>query len=60
MRPSICDRGRPRPLAAYPGADTGIRLDTPLFGLAPSGVFIAVDVTVDAVRSYRTGSPLPD
>jgi len=31
-----------------------------LFGLAPDGVFRAVAVASDAVRSYRTFSPLPD
>jgi len=31
----------------------------PLFGLAPGGVFPAADVATDAVRSYRTISPLP-
>ena len=30
-----------------------------LLGLAGGGVYPAVDVTVDAVRSYRTISPLP-
>src|SRR5262245_42601107 len=30
-----------------------------LLGLAPGGVFPAVAVAVDAVRSYRTISPLP-
>jgi len=30
-----------------------------LFGLAPSGVFPAIPVASDAVRSYRTFSPLP-
>src|SRR5581483_8778054 len=30
-----------------------------LFGLAPGGVCRAADVTADAVRSYRTFSPLP-
>ncbi len=30
-----------------------------LFGLAPGGVFHASDVTIAAVRSYRTFSPLP-
>ncbi len=29
-----------------------------LFGLAPSGVYLAVRVTTNAVRSYRTISPL--
>jgi len=31
----------------------------PLFGLAPDGVYPAADVATDAVRSYRTISPLP-
>src|SRR3546814_236712 len=31
----------------------------PLFGLAPGGVYRAVPVARDAVRSYRTLSPLP-
>jgi len=30
-----------------------------LFGLAPSGVFPAIYVAINAVRSYRTISPLP-
>jgi hypothetical protein len=30
-----------------------------LFGLAPGGVYRAVPVTSNAVRSYRTFSPLP-
>ena len=30
-----------------------------LFGLAPSGVYHAIPVTRNAVRSYRTISPLP-
>jgi len=30
-----------------------------LFGLAAGGVYLAVDVTIGAVRSYRTISPLP-
>jgi len=30
-----------------------------LFGLAPGGVYRAAGVTADAVRSYRTFSPLP-
>jgi hypothetical protein len=32
----------------------------PLFGLAPGGVCRAAFVAKDAVRSYRTLSPLPD
>jgi hypothetical protein len=31
-----------------------------LFGLAPAGVYPAATVADDAVRSYRTFSPLPD
>ncbi len=34
-------------------------LNVRLFGLAPSGVYHAVTVTSNAVRSYRTFSPLP-
>jgi hypothetical protein len=30
-----------------------------LLGLAPDGVYPATDVTISAVRSYRTFSPLP-
>ncbi len=30
-----------------------------LYGLAPGGVYPAASVTEDAVRSYRTLSPLP-
>ncbi len=30
-----------------------------LFGLAPCGVYHAFDLTAEAVRSYRTFSPLP-
>jgi len=30
-----------------------------LFGLAPCGVYPAPDFTAEAVRSYRTFSPLP-
>jgi hypothetical protein len=30
-----------------------------LFGLAAGGVYPAADVTISAVRSYRTFSPLP-
>jgi len=32
----------------------------PLFDLAPGGVYRAVPVAGNAVRSYRTLSPLPD
>ena len=33
--------------------------ERPLFGLAPGGVCLAAFVAKDAVRSYRTLSPLP-
>ena len=38
----------------------GPRLNGFLFGLAPSGVCPAIFVTKNAVRSYRTISPLPN
>ena len=37
----------------------GAGRSSPLFGLAPSGVYRATPVTRGAVRSYRTVSPLP-
>ncbi len=43
--------------AAPPGSR---RLLPPLFGLAPCGVYLAPGLTVGAVRSYRTISPLPN
>ena len=53
-----------RLVATYPdsGAETRLRASArvpSLFGLAPGGVYLAIDVTADAVRSYRTLSPLP-
>ena len=52
-------RDRPeRRLESTPG--TGVTPCLPLLlGLAPGGVFPAVSITGDAVRSYRTISPLP-
>ena len=38
----------------------GCQRHASLFGLAPEGVYRAAPVTGDAVRSYRTLSPLPD
>jgi len=35
-------------------------LRAPLFGLALGGVYLATTVTSNAVRSYRTISPLPN
>jgi hypothetical protein len=53
-----------RLVATHPdsGAETRLRASArvlSLFGLAPGGVYPAIDVTADAVRSYRTLSPLP-
>ena len=58
--------GRPLPDASrdLPGRQRGNPLAVrncrpPLLGLAPGGVYPAITVTGDAVRSYRTLSPLP-
>ena len=48
----------PRASSSLPGPGAGRTLRS-LFGLAPSGVYPAIAVTSDAVRSYRTFSPLP-
>ena len=50
------------PVATYPKAVWAIPCAYAhafLFGLAPGGVYLAVTVTSNAVRSYRTISPLP-
>ena len=62
--PFIWDARYRTPRATDPGGDAGTRLPAeagvpPLFGLAPGGVYHAGLVTKDAVRSYRTVSPLP-
>jgi hypothetical protein len=41
-------------------ADDASNAIVSLFDLAPNGVYRATPVTGSAVRSYRTGSPLPD
>jgi|GEM_PF-3434145 len=41
------------------GPTSSRRAVAPLLGLAPGGVYRALDVTTQAVRSYRTFSPLP-
>jgi hypothetical protein len=41
-------------------ADDASNVIVSLFDLAPNGVYRATPVTGSAVRSYRTGSPLPD
>jgi len=48
----------PEVVPAEAGGGDG-RPSTPLFGLAPHGVYRAPSVTGEAVRSYRTLSPLP-
>ena len=53
-----------RLVATYPDSGAEIRLQIcicmpSLFGLAPGGVYRAVDVAANAVRSYHTLSPLP-
>ena len=48
----------PNTCSDLPGITAGRRNDS-LFGLAPSGVYPAISVTRNAVRSYRTISPLP-
>jgi hypothetical protein len=59
-RPFLWDARRRAPQAAYPRILT-LRAGTlRLFGLAAGGVCRAIRVTPDAVRSYRTISPLPD
>ena len=62
--PFIWDARRRTPRATYPGGGAETRLAgraglPPLLGLAPGGVYRAVPVAGDAVRSYRTLSPLP-
>ena len=47
-----------RPTRGLCGYTSRPRSLVPLFGLAPGGVYLAADVTIDAVRSYRTFSPL--
>ncbi len=50
--------GRPDP-DTIPKRVLTHRFAPSLFGLAPGGVYRAADVAADAVRSYRTISPLP-
>ena len=61
---TIIHLGRPSPDAScdLPGDTCGPQAalrHVSLFGLAPEGVYRAACVTADAVRSYRTLSPLP-
>ncbi len=66
--PFIWDARYRTPRATYPGGGAKTRLPapismrsgvSPLFGLAPGGVYHAASVAGGAVRSYRTLSPLP-
>ena len=58
--PGGCDAPSRHVLAPSPAACTASGTQTSsLFGLAPCGVFRALDITAQAVRSYRTFSPLP-
>lgn len=59
---AIIPLGPPSPTdsSGQPGSSGGQPSSAPLFGLAPSGACPADPVTRIAVRSYRTGSPLPD
>ena len=53
------ERLLPSASSDLPGARTRRAAARPLFGLAPRGVYLAAQVALDAVRSYRTISPLP-
>ena len=56
------EHASPRASSDLPGSHAGRmfeKLDAPLFGLAPGGVYPATSVAESAVRSYRTISPLP-
>ena len=66
--PFIWDARYRTPRATYPGGGAKTRLPapismrsgvSPLFGLAPGGVYPATPVAGGAGRSYRTLSPLP-
>src|SRR3954465_15815912 len=68
-RPFIWDAGCPAPPATHPDGQTrtqvpliiacALMLAPSLFGFAPGGVCRAASVAGNAVRSYRTVSPLP-
>ena len=51
----------PGTLSDLPGSHVDHMLPklAPLFGLAPGGVYLAINVATNAVRSYHTISPLP-
>ncbi len=46
------------PQATYPRIVTALAKPVRIFGLAAGGVYLAAGVTTNAVRSYRTISPL--
>ena len=60
-RVAIIPLGRPSLTGSsdLPGSVTERAAPPPLFGLAPHGVYPASQITLTAVRSYRTISPLP-
>ena len=61
-RPFISTRRRRRalPEGKQPTHDSnGLNHASSLLGFAPGGVYLAADLSADAVRSYRTISPLP-
>lgn len=59
-RANIAIRRHPmRPTRIQCGSHLAVKLHGFLFGLAPRGVFNAITVASDAVRSYRAISPLP-
>ena len=51
-QPFIWDACHQAPRATYPGT-MRTTSEVPLFGLASGGVYLAIDVTTNAVRSYR-------
>ena len=55
----LCDARYRTPDATHPGRRPKTAHARPLFGLAPSGVYLAGTVASPPVRSYRTLSPLP-
>ena len=56
----LSERSHLRPPAANPRClESGRTVPHRLFGLAPTGVYRAINVTIDAVSSYLTISPLP-
>ena len=57
--PFVWDARCRAPRSAYPGVVTRRAASSPLFGLAPGGVWLAASVATRAVSSYLAFSPLP-